>query len=49
MIKLNKKDLKCLMELAESLPIPDYKIYITEEKIYIIPINDDKPVKVVIK
>ena len=47
---IDKKMLHELIELAESLPIPNYEVAITEEKIYIIPIEDcDKPVKVVIK
>lgn len=48
MIKfLDKEDLKKLIELAESLPTPNYKFAMTEEKIYIIPIENDKPIKVV--
>lgn len=50
MIKyIDKKMLHELIELAESLPIPNYKVAITEEKIYIIPTDCDKPVKVVFK
>ena len=50
MIKyIDKKTLQELIELAESLPIPNYEFAITEEKIYIIPTSCDKPLKVVIE
>ena len=50
MIKyIDKKMLHELIELAESLPIPNCEVVITEEKIYIIPTDCNKPVKVVIE
>ena len=51
MIKyIDKKMLHELIELAESLLILNYELAITEEKIYIIPIEDcNKPINVVIE
>ena len=50
MIKyLSKEDIKKLIELAESLPTPNYEFAMTEEKIFIIPTGCDKSVKVVIE